>query len=236
MAHIVGEQKQSTRRVPSTHLFLLIVVAMALIGFMLHPADSWRDNILSMLGTVVVILVIVGFALNKVDPMAWKQIFQRQEYERLVRADRSIFDQLQSLNNHYFILHDFNFELLHVDFLVLGPQGIFVISKTTSPEKLRVEDKILMAGTVSLQKQTGSLWRICHLVSMVIKKGYDIDIMPKPILVAADAHEVAVTEYDGISIVTPDSLVEEMSKHTDETMPLEQVHGFAAYLEKRYFR
>jgi len=236
MAHIVGYQNKSANGRPATHLFLIVIVGAALIGFMLHPADSWKDNVFSMLGTVAVILVIVGFALNRLNPMGWKRLFHRDEYEQLIAADQAIIEVLQSLNNRHYVMYDFNFELLHVDFLVLGPEGLFVIGKTIESEPMRVEDGILMAGQNSLQKQTDNLWRTCHLINILFKKGYNIEMMPKPIMVAANMENPNVQEFDGISIVGPKSLLKEIEDTATGTVPFEQIQGFAAYLEKRYFK
>ncbi len=236
MAHIIGYNTESAQKIPFTHLFFIIIVAVALIGFMLAPADNWKEHVSSMLGTVAVILVIVGVALNKVNPMGWKQLFHKKEFEQLVRADSEIIAVLRSLNDDYCVLYDFNLELLHVEFLVLGRQGFFVISKATSPDPLWIEDETLMAGTESLAKNTGTLWRICHLINILIKKGYGVEIMPKPILVTANTKQPAIQEFDGISITGTASLIEEIESHSKDSIAPEKLRGFADYLEKRYFK
>ena len=236
MAHIVGYKKEAFKGIPTAHIFLIIIVTVALIGFMLDPEDNWKDNIFSLLGTVAVIVIIVGFAMNKVNPRGWMQIFKKAEFERLLQADLKILATLQSLNNDHYVMYDFNFELLHVEFLVLGPQGMFVVGKVTSPEQLRVEAGTLMAGNEPLSKQTGNLWRICHLINIVIKKGYKEEIMPQPILVATHCESVAIAEYDGIAIVKSDELVSHIQNHSTDDTPFALVQGFADYLNKRYFQ
>lgn len=236
MAHIVGYKKEAFKGIPTAHIFLIIIVTVALIGFMLDPEDNWKDNIFSLLGTVAVIVIIVGFALNKVNPRGWMQIFKKAEFERLLQADLKILATLQSLNNDHYVMYDFNFELLHVEFLVLGPQGMFVVGKVTSPEQLRVEAGTLMAGNEPLSKQTGNLWRICHLINIVIKKGYKEEIMPQPILVATHCESVAIAEYDGIAIVKSDELASHIQNHSTDDTPFALVQGFADYLNKRYFK
>ncbi len=236
MAHIVGYNTASAKKVSFTHLFFIIIVAVALIGFMLDPADNWKEHILPMLGTVAVILAIVGFALNKVNPMGWKQLFCKKEFEQLVKADSDIITALRSLNDDYCVLYNFNLELLHVEFLVLGREGLFVISKTISSEPLHVEDGILMTGTQSLAKKTGNLWRICHLINILIKKGYSTEIMPKPILVTANDEQPVVQKFDGITVAGTASLTEEIENYSMDSIAPEQLRGFAEYLEKRYFK
>ncbi len=236
MAYIVGYKNASAKTFPFTHLFFIIIVAVALIGFMLNPADNWKEHIFSMLGTVAVILAIVGFALNKVNPMGWKQLFHKKEFQQLVKADSDIIAVLQSLDDDYCVLCDFHFELLHVEYLVLSQQGLFVIGKTTAPGPLRIEEGTLMAGTQSLAKITGNLWRVCHLINIVIKKGYSTEIMPQPILVTPRNREPAIQKFDGIAITEPASLIAEMENHTTDPLATEKLQGFAAYLEKRYFK
>lgn len=236
MAQIVGHHRGSSQKIPVTHVFLIIVVAVSLIGFMLVSDEKWQDHILSLAGAVAVILAIVGFALNKVNPMGWKQLFQKAEYERHLQGDRRIVDALKMLGEEYTILCGFTFELLFVEFLILGPGGIFVIGKTTSSETIRVEDEVLMAGNESLAKRTGNLWRISHLVNLVIKKGYDLEIVPKPILVATHANTIEQDQYDGISIVEADELAAVVKRLSTENLRPELVQGFTTYLYQRYFK
>lgn len=236
MAHFVGYQRGSARKFPVTHIFLIVIVAFSLVGFMLVSDERWQDHTISLLSAVAVILVLVGFALNKVNPMGWKQLIKKAEYERHLQGDRRIVEALETLQDEYTVLCGFTFELIYVEFLVLGPRGIFVVGKTTTSGKIRVEDEMLMAGDRSLTKLTGNLWRICHLVNLVIKKGYDLEILPKPILVTTHGNAVDQDEFDGISIVKAEELAAVVRQLSTTEIPPHLVRGFTAYLHQRYFQ
>ncbi len=235
MAYIVGYPKASASSSMASYLLLVVVVATVLIGFMLYPLSSWEEGIMPAASTTLAIFIIMWVALNKLNPMRWKQIFHRETYERLIKADQKIISLLRTLTDRHAVMYDFNFELLHVNFLVLGPQGIFVISKMMDSTPVRIENGILMTGENSLQKQTSELWRICHLVNIVFKKGYNAEIMPQPILVSMKNEHPAIKKFDGISLVGPETLLETINNTADCTLPFEQIQGFTAYLEKRYF-
>ncbi|PIE72646.1 MAG: hypothetical protein CSA20_06760 [Deltaproteobacteria bacterium] len=236
MAHLIVHRKESIKNSSTGQLFFVLVVAAALIGFMLYPMDDWKENILSTLATTCIILVVVGVALNRLNPMQWKRLFHRKKYEELIKADRRILSLLKTLTDQHYVLYDFNLELVHVGFLVLGPQGIFVVDKTIIRSSIRVEKGMLMAEKDSLQKQTGNLWRVCHLINILLKKGYNAEIMPKPILVTMNETHPDVQLFDGISLVGLESLRDEIESTDPAVIPLEQIQGFAAYLEERYFK
>lgn len=236
MANVIGFQKSNTGGIPATHLFLIIVVAVSLIGFMLISEQSWRDNFTALAATVAVILVLVGFALNRVNPAGWKQLFKKAEYEDHLQGQQSVIDALLSLDDNYQVLCGFTFELIHIEFLVIGPNTLAVVAKTTNREPLSVENGALMAGGKTLEKITGNLWRACHLISIVIRKGYNKEILPTPILVTSHNSTPEVAEFDGIAIVGPDKLVDILNNRHHENFPQEMAMGFTEYLYKRYFK
>ncbi|MGD9948213.1 MAG: hypothetical protein AB7U29_06990 [Desulfobulbus sp.] len=236
MARIVGFERFAAREIPATHLFLLCVVAVSLIGFMLVAPGDWRSDLPSLLGTVAVILILVGFALNRVNPMSWKRVFHKADYQRQLAGNRTVLGVLQELGDEYLVLCCFTFELIYVEFLVFGPKGIFVIGTMYSSDPLRVDGEGLVAGHQSLQRQTGNLWRTCHLLNLVIHKGYEQELMPRPVLVATYAETVAFSEHGGIALVTPDSLLQVLQSSDGEDVPLSLVQGMGAYVRERYLR
>ncbi len=40
-----------------------------------------------------------------------------------------VIDELSKLDDNYFIINDFSFELFHVEHLVVSDKGMFVVSK-----------------------------------------------------------------------------------------------------------
>lgn len=236
MANIIGCHGDDTGRIPKKHLFLVSVVGLSLIGFMLISEQSWQGNLPALLATIAVILAVVVLALNRANPMAWKQLLNRAEYERYLHGHKALQEILQGLNDEYQVFCAFTFELIHVEFLVLCPGKIFVLGLITSDKPLQVNNGALMAGADSLEKLTSRLWRACHLVNLVVKKGYQKDLMPSPILVATGNQPPEVSEFDSIRIITPEQLPEVMKKRKGGDLPPDMMFGFTDYLVKRYFK
>jgi len=236
MANIIGCHRDDTGRIPKKHLFLVSVVGLSLIGFMLISGQDWQGHLPALLSTIAVILAVVVLALNRANPMAWKQFLKREEFERYLHGQKSVQDILQGLNDDYQVLCAFTFELIHVEFLVLCPGKIFVLGLITSDKPLQVENGVLMAGTDSLENVTSRLWRACHLVNLVVKKGYQKDLMPSPILVATENRTPEVNEFDSIQIITPGQLPAALEKQGEGDLPPDMVFGFTDYLVKRYFK
>lgn len=145
-------------------------------------------------------------------------------------------DALQQLDASYQVLCCFTFELIHVEFLIFGPTGIFVVGTNHYPDALHVDNGVLMAGTHSLHRQTGNLWRLCHLVNLVIQKGYKKELMPRPILVTPNGGEGGLREFDSIALETPESLVELLTQAPLESVDEGLVQGMANYVRERYLR
>ncbi|WP_028581089.1 hypothetical protein [Desulfogranum japonicum] len=234
MANILGFTKNSQDRLSAEHVFLIGIVAVSLAGFMLFSDDRWADHLLSMVGTIAVILLLIGFGLSRMHPMLWKRIFHKAEYGRYVKGQREIVEALQNLGDEYQVLCGFTFELIHIEFLVLCPGNIFVLGQANTQAPLRVEDDLLMAGNQSLQKLTANLWKASHLVNLVFKKGYGRDLMPMPILVIPHGQEQGVEEFDGITIVHPEQLGALLDRSRQQDISEEMVLGFSEYLYKRY--
>ena len=90
MANIIGCHEDDTGRIPKKHLFLVSVVGVSLVGFMLISGQGWQRNLPALLVTVAVILAVIVFALNRANPMAWKQLLNRAEYERYLHGQKAL--------------------------------------------------------------------------------------------------------------------------------------------------
>ncbi|MBA7545719.1 hypothetical protein ES705_38091 [subsurface metagenome] len=145
-----------------------------------------------------------------------------------------IADSLAELDDSHFIFHDITFELFHIENLVISPRGIFVIGKIMHGGDLRVQNNILFAGGNPLGKTTGDIWRVCHLVNIVMKKGFKTEVMPKPILISPGSQTPSVTQYDGITIIPLRRLNGTVEGQKGQDIKEKLVHSFAYYIKKRY--
>jgi hypothetical protein len=234
MAYIEGYPGAKIKSTTTKHWGFIVIVTVMLIGIMAYISKDWRAELPSILFTVSIILAIIVFVFFKVNPMGWRKLIMRSSFDKMLRLDRIVADQLAQLDDSHFIFHDITFELFHIENLVISPRGIFVIGKIGEEGQLKVKDKSLYAGDESLDTLTGNVWRVCHLINIVIEKGFQKKIMPKPVLVDPGAGPVAVKSFDGITITTLDRLNEFIEKQEGKQISQELVERFAFYIKKRY--
>ncbi|MBN2180041.1 MAG: hypothetical protein JW743_11510 [Deltaproteobacteria bacterium] len=234
MAYIEGYPGAKIKSTTAKHWGFIVIVTVMLVGIMAYLSKDWRAELPSIIFTVSIILAIVIFVFFKVNPMGWRKLLMRSSFDRMLRLDRMVADILSQLDDTHFIFHDITFELFHIENLVISPRGIFVISKIGNEGQLQIKDKSLYAGGELLDKLTGNVWRVCHLINIVIDKGFKEKIMPKPVLVVPEAGSVAVKNFEGITITTLDKLNEFIETQKDSKISQELVERFAFYIKKRY--
>jgi hypothetical protein len=234
MAYVEGYPGKKLKNLTLRHRAFPLLVFVAVIGIVLYFSEGWLEDIRTTAAIVAVLALFMVGAFIKANPMVWKSVFKRSEFERLLRLDRMVADELAKLDDHHFVIHDFRFELFHVEHLVISPRGIFVVHKIPRGEPLSVRNEMLFAGDLCLEKNTSNLWRICHLIHIVFQKGYKEDLMPEPILVSPEAGSVELNEFKGISIVSLSGLHERIARDKQEVLGLDLVRSFAYYIKSRY--
>lgn len=234
MAYVEGYPGEKTKGVTAKHIGFIVIVAAMVVGLMTYFSEDWRVELPSILTVTTVILAIIAFVSFKVNPAGWRRIFRPSGLEQELEHDRMIADSLAGLDDSHFIFHDITFELFHIENLVISPRGIFVIGKIPYSEDLHVKNNVLFAGEHPLDKTTGDIWRVCHLVNIVIEKGFQTKVMPKPILISPGSEAPSVTQYDGITIVPLRTLNKTVAGQKGEGVKEKLVHSFAYYIKKRY--
>lgn len=234
MAYVEGYPGSKIKGLTLRHRTYPLLVFAAVIGIVLYFSEGWLEDIRTTAAIVVVLALFMFGASIKANPMAWKSVFKRSEFEHLLRLDRMVADELAKLDDDHFVIHDFRFELFHVEHFVISPRGIFVVHKIPHGEPLSVRNEMLFAGDLCLEKNTSNLWRICHLIQIVFRKGYKEDLMPEPILVSPEAGSVELNEFKGISIVSLSGLHERIARDKQEVLGLDPVRSFAYYIKSRY--
>ena len=234
MAYIEGYPGSKIKGLTLRHTAFLFLVSVTVIGIILYFSEGWLEDIRTMAAILAVMALFIIGGSVKANPMAWKSIINKSEFERLLGLDRMIADHMEKLDDDHFIIHDFRFELFHVEHLVISPRGIFVVHKIRHGEPLSVRDDMLFSGDHCLEKYTSNLWRICHLINIVFRKGYKEDLMPKPILVSPEADSVALSDYKGISIVGLPGLCELITRGEKEVLSPDLARSFAYFVKSKY--
>jgi hypothetical protein len=234
MAYVEGYPGEKIKSTTAKHWGFIAIVTVMLIGIMAYISKDWRAELPSIIFTVSIILAIIIFVSFKVNPMGWRKLVKRSSFERTLKLDHMVADMLSKLDDSHFIFHDITFELFHIENLVISTRGIFVIGKIGEEGQLQIKDKSLYAGDELLDKLTGNLWRVCHLINIVIKKGFKEEVMPEPVLVSFGTGSVAVKTFEGITITTLDKLNKFIEAQKEKKIEQELVERFAFYIKKRY--
>ena len=232
MAFMHGYPGEVRQHGIARHVALMVIVLVVLLGLMIDFRGDIVRELLSGLVPLAIILALMLFVSLKINPRGWKRVFQKGAYQRVIEQDLAVAGELRGLDDNYFIIYDVILELFPIEFLVLSPGGICIIAHVRQEGELSIRDGILFAGERTLEVLTGNLWRVCHLVNIVLRKGYQVDVMPHPVLVA-ERSEIA--DYDGIAIRSPEGLADHIRAETDGTvLEREIVEGFAYYVKERY--
>jgi hypothetical protein len=235
MAFIEWHPQDSIKKSIKSQLGFSLIVGLALMVIMLIFSDDLKKDLTAILTIVGVIGAVMILVLYKLNPLAWKKIFNRKEFERFMNQEGRVIDTLRNLDDSYFVLNDFSFELFHVEHLVVSDKGVFIIGKVRDNGVLNISDNTLFAGDISLETLTGRLWRLCHLVNLITKKGFNgAEIMPKPILVLPDTAKAPFKDFNGIRIAGIDELNDVIEKSLKFSVEKNLAEGFAFFIKERY--
>ncbi|WP_410268638.1 nuclease-related domain-containing protein [Desulfosalsimonas sp.] len=235
MAYIEDKTEKQTGNPVSKHVFFVILSAAVLAGSMLFFAQDWKDELPTILFIVLVIAVLIVFVSRKANPLGWKKILNKNEFNAIKSFEKDVTRKLSQLDDAYFIFSNFSFELFNVDHLIVSKNGMFVVSRVHHTERLQILSNALFAGENSLEALTDRTWRLCHLINIIIRKGFKgLEIMPVPILVVPDTHAGAMTEFNGIAITTIEDLNDTIDGKLAFPIDREHAEGFAFYMKKMY--
>jgi len=235
MAYVEGHPKDKLEKTLFGQMGFTLISGIALIGIMLFFSDDIKADLSAVLTIVLVISGIMGLVLYKLNPLGWKKIFNRKEFDILMEQEIKIIDKLKELDDSYFVLNDFSFELFHVEHLVVSKNGVFIIGKVREKGKLSITGNTLFAGDKSLETLTGTLWRLSHLVNLITKKGFNGDeIMPKPVIVLPDESKASIKEFNGIRIAGIEELNDVIKGKLRFDIDQDLAEGFAFFIKERY--
>jgi hypothetical protein len=237
MAFIEGHPQDKIKKSMISQMGFSLIAGLALLVMMIVFSDDWRKDLTAISTIVGVIGVVMILVLYKLNPLAWKKIFNRAGFEKDMGQEIKVIDKLKELDDSFFIINDFSFELFHVEHLVVSEKGVFVISKIRESGILKITDGDLCVGDKSLETLTGRVWRISHLINLIVKKGFNnAEIMPQPVLVLPDVSYSPVKEYNGIRIAGIDELNSLVTGSIKTRVEKKLAEGFAYFMKQRYMK
>lgn len=137
----------------------------------------------------------------------------------------AVVSNLSQLDDHTHIFCGITLEFFFIDFLVLCPRGIFVITLSRASGRDNAD---------RLNRETAKLWQRCHMIRMLIQKGYGKEVMPVPMLALQDAGPF---EHNDVTVLCPEHIPSFIGQpsHRLELSP-EEIRGFSTFLAQRYLR
>lgn len=235
MAYIENKVSNEKGNPVVKHLFLVLLSAATLMGGMYFFSDNREVEFSTIVMVVLIMGVLTIFISKRLYPMGWTKLLNRAEYDKIMAQDKNVNDALVQLDDSYFIFSNFIFELFQIDHLIISENGYFVIGRIPYSEELNIKNNNLFAGDISLETLTTRVWRVCHLINIIIRKSFDeMEVMPVPILVAPDSYNVSIKEFNDISITTVSDLNNLITKKLKFKINKEHAEGFAVYLKQKY--
>ncbi len=231
MATVFGHPMQKPLRQELVSLGILLTIP-ALVAFLMMEwtgGDAGPAVAVSVGGGLGLLMLVVYWRLN---PMAVQRIFRPAAFQRNFARQRAVLQNLSRLDHGCVVFNDVTLELLRVEHLVITTGGIFVIGKVHREGGLHIVKNTLFAGDHTLETLTGNIWRQCHLLNIILKKWFNTDYMPKPVLVVQGS-DGGLHGYDGMVIVTPEALPGFISR-AEPVLDTETAGGLVHFLRRRY--
>lgn len=234
MAYIQGNPVDGLKQTITRHLFLMGTVTVVLAGMMITFSDDPMAEMGPIIAITVACAAIIGFVSFRSNPLALTMLFKKDRFKEVVVQEEAAISHLETLSDGCYVFNNLTVELFRIDHLVISPGGIFVMGRVRKDGELMVKDNHLYAGTDLLDSLCTSTWRVCHLLNIVIRKGWSQEVMPIPVIIPHDKYPCRVNAVDGIALVGVNHLAPFIESDSKKTLPDELVDSIAAYILKRY--
>lgn len=220
----VYKQQTGTGRNSKKQIALVVIVTLTLWMMLKTESGGLSSGSLATITPVLAAVLFFILVAFKKNPFNWISSFGKN----VSGKDRmpQMMEDLEQLDDGFHIFPHITLEFFKIDCLVVSSNGIFVV---------RIPDRTETANTHQMNKEIQKLWQRCHMINMLIKKGYKKQIMPIPLLAVPGADE---DTHNGVTIIPPDAIAGWMSHHAnpDEDLNAELANGFSFFLSKRYLR
>lgn len=232
MAYIHKHEGNSEKKLLK-QIILLGSIGLLLGCFMLGTSENPKDDFLFVSGLSAFVFILFLVISYKTNPFAWIKLFNKKKWENIHFNVGKITNVLENLSDKNFVFNWLIIEFFKIDHLVIGNHGIFVIKAVESGNFTLDEKGNLLLDGRDFKKHTGNLWRICHMLSMIIEKGFKLEIMPVPVITVVGKNFITMDDFDGIKIIELDKLSHEIESH-GEKIKEEISSGFAWFISQRY--
>lgn len=233
MAIVFGKLERKSMKQDLITLGLLLTVPFIVVSMLFDPKGDTVTE-LTTVGTVgAALTMLLVFVYARINPLPMQRLFRREAYERNLSINTRVVHNLEQLDDSFYVFNNFIFELCGVEHLVVSRDGIFVITKVKRSGEIRVRNKVLFVDDTPLETLTSTTWRICHLINIILRKWFNTDYMPQPVLIVDQKNPPKLKEFDGISIVASDDL-NGLVRDRGQEIKAEIAYGFAKFVRERY--
>ncbi len=181
---------------------------------------------------MVLLFMVISY---KTNPLAWIKLFKKSRFDRIMSSTGEITEELRKLDDRCFVFTWLIMGFFRIDHLVITPHGIFAIAGMQN-SLLSPTDQNRESGmeNPSWDKLTVKLWRICHMISILFKKGFKADVMPIPIIVPTGGDDTAFINKLKDIYVVPKGRLTQFIIDQGEALDTKMVEGFAWFVSQRY--
>lgn len=211
---------------------LALSVTLVLLLVFLYSPKRW--TLLSGIALGVPLLFLILFIYYKLDPYSWKLLFARERHALIRDLDRRIIESLETLDDSYLALINTTIELFRIDYLVLSRAGIYVLARIESMDIITCENDTLKAETFNLEKEVSRLWQTCHFLGILLKKSYNVEVLPRPVLISPRHDAVLIGNCTDVTVASCKDLVPFLKRRNGPLLPEGVAENFALFLKKRY--
>lgn len=184
----------------------------------------------------VPLCAIVLYVYFKIYPLMWHFLFNKKIYNDLMALDNSVLQFLEQLDDTFYICSNFTMEFFHVEYLLLSQKGAFIIKRIDATGEFHTEGGILYAGEYSFEKTTAHMWRVCHMINILMQKAFKYEIMPVPVLLTLSGETPAIKNFDDIVITTAGDLLHDVLSSSVMRYEPDVITAFASFIKHRYIR
>ena len=233
MAYIEGKTMTEITDA-SVRRLAILALSGALVVLLVFLFSPKRWTTFSGVTLAAVLGFFIAFIFFKMDPHAWKRIFDGKSYEHLCELDRQVIESLARLDDSFLVLINISIELFHIEYLVISRRGIHLLAKIEEAGPMRCDNGIPMAGEHTLEKELARLWRICHFLNILLKKTFKADVLPRPVLIVSGTGTLIVENCAEASVASCENILSVIGKSTVPPLPDEVAENFAYFIKKRY--
>ncbi len=234
MAYMQGNPVDGLKQRITRHLFLMVTVSVVLLGMMIGTSEDPMAEIGTIACITIACTALIAFISFKANPLALTMLINPTRFQVAVSEETSIIHQLDQLSDRCYVFNNLTVELFRIDHLVVSPWGLFVLGRVRREGPLEMRGRHLHAGETPLESLCSNTWRICHLLNIIIDKGWGETVMPFPVIVPHGGHPGSMKSVDGMAVISSQALAVHIEQGREECLSREMIDSISAYILKRY--